>query len=143
MTEATDNCGYPEGVPHPHVDVCWRAGFRAGQRDRQQPTEAARPATPVDPVKVFANLVREVDAGRALIAMTPLGERHRAAADALALARDVLADARDMLGSCACGEQQLVPDELGALHRVGGMIHASDACVSLDAVLDDAIGQQL
>ena len=136
MTDPTDNCGYPDGVPHPHVDVCWRAGYRAGQAERQLP---ASPAVPVDPVAVFANLVLEVDAGRALVAMTPLGERHRAAADALALARDVLADARDMLGSCACGEHQLVPDDLGELHRVGGIVHAADACVSLDQVLDDEL----
>ena len=51
----------------------------------------------LDPVDVFAKLVREVDAGRALVTMTPAGEQRRAALDALALARDVLEDARQLL----------------------------------------------
>lgn len=50
----------------------------------------------IDARDVFAKLVAEVDAGRALVAMTPLGERHRAAVDALTLARCVLDDARDL-----------------------------------------------
>lgn len=52
----------------------------------------------IDPSDVFAKLVREVDAGRALLAMTTTPEaKRRAAADALALARDVLEDAREQL----------------------------------------------
>lgn len=104
----------------------------------QQPTP---PAGPVDAVELFAQLVREVDAGRALVCMTPLGERHRAAVDALALARDVLADARDLLGTCACGGTQLVRNDLGDVHGRDGIAHAWAACVSIDDVIDAQLGQ--
>lgn len=105
----------------------------------QQQTQP--PARPVDAVELFAQLVREVDAGRALVCMTPLGERHRAAVDALALARDVLADARDLLGTCACGGTQLVTEELGDLHGRDGIAHSWAACVSIDAVIDAQMGE--
>jgi len=46
-----------------------------------------------DPVVVFAKLVREVEAGQVLVSLaTSSSETRDAALDALALARDVLAD---------------------------------------------------
>lgn len=55
-------------------------------------------ALDLDPVDVFAKLVREVDAGTALVTMSlDAGERRRAALDALTLARCVLEDARELL----------------------------------------------
>lgn len=52
-----------------------------------------------DALDVFAALVREVDAGRALIAAMPATDRKTAAVDALALARDVLDDAYRRMGA--------------------------------------------
>lgn len=63
---------------------------------------ACRTALDLDPVDVFGKLVREVDAGRALVTMTqPASDKRRAALDALTLARDVLDDARLFLNDPA------------------------------------------
>lgn len=51
----------------------------------------------LDPVDVFAKLVREVNAGLALVELQPRDQRRDAALDALVLARDVLDDARELL----------------------------------------------
>ena len=59
---------------------------------------ACRQPLDLDPLDVFGKLVREVNAGTALVTMTmDAGEQRRAALDALALARDVLEDARQLL----------------------------------------------
>lgn len=73
--------------------------------------DAATHPLDLDPVDVFAQLVREVDAGRALVSMTPAGDQRRAALDALALARDVLDDARQLLDDPA--DPQLLSERLG------------------------------
>lgn len=78
-------------LPNHDSDQCAQAGGAcAPARHVGQPLD-------LDPVDVFAKLVREVDAGRALVTMTPAGDQRRAALDALTLARDVLDDARQML----------------------------------------------
>lgn len=64
----------------------------------EQVTEAATLLDRIDPVRLFDKLLREVDAGRALVGLSAAGPEQRAAAlDALALVRDVLDDARDEL----------------------------------------------
>lgn len=102
----------------------------------QVTTDPAPFATPaegrytVDAAAVFTQLVREVDAGRALVAMTPPGQQHRAAIDALALCRDVLTDARDLFGRCACGAVELHNDA-GDEPAAGELLHHPVACVEL------------
>lgn len=52
---------------------------------------------PADPLELFGQLVREVDAARTLLVLTEEGDpRRRAALDGLAMARAVLDDARDL-----------------------------------------------
>lgn len=57
----------------------------------------------LDPVVIFAKLVREVEAAQVLVSLsTTPGDTRTAALDGLALARDVLADARLQLDQVGC-----------------------------------------
>lgn len=104
---------------------------------------------PPTPVELFSKLVREVDAGRTLVEQTERSSRQLAALDALDLARDVLTDARDLFGSCACGAVELVPADddapcciaqvtsAGRDHVPGcderELAHAAAVCVRINA----------
>lgn len=111
---------------------CCIAYVTSGRRDHVPGCDELAPPRP-DPGAVFAKLVREVDAGRALVEQAGANSRRLAALDALALARDVLTDARDLFGCCACGQVDLLDAELGAVCVTAGLAHAPAACIRLDA----------
>lgn len=99
----------------------------------------------VEPVDLFAKLVREVEAGQALIALAMTEHEQRMGAlDALALARDVLDDARRELvaagfpaGGSSSTEPAPGPDRKISGEPPEGFVTSRTSCACGDVDVDD------
>lgn len=94
------------------------------------------PPLDLDPVDVFARLVREVDAGRTLVELQPRDQLRDAALDALALARDVLDDARALVADPEPAPAGRCPHDLDPCGDCdGGHLVDGDDLVLLDGTV--------